>query len=486
MSRRITTMLVLIMMIMGLVGCGKGGSLTASRNVSVTDINGTAEVTSSGKSKDAFKGQQLVSGDSVDVHSDSDMTLLLDEDKHVFASENSHFSLEATGQTGATKTKIVVDNGTTLIGIDNKLGEEETFEVSTPNATMAVRGTVFYVTVTNTEDGTKTELVVKEGVVEAITVENGEVRKDIVSEGQTSAYFGTAPTDEQISSVSEAEAATYDTISSDKIPQDRDGSKGLVGVYRSGNAMVVIAQGVPFAYNRSDGIVIDNADHRSYCMATAVGIGEPFFAREMIKVSETEINDFTYRDDINIHVVDMDYYLDGDTLYYRYRNNEDSIEECIVLKRTNENPVDLYMSLIGEGQTEAAKNRENDLDIDQYFADMGVEGVAVTGKAYYFDEYYKDDPTYLKLKNEMKMWSSADILVLSSPVTIDGQSISVCVIGGCNVLYDNMQQRAFEAGESSFYGYFEPYKPGNSDADADITEQVVGSPLYIFYVAEIR
>ena len=364
MNRELTALpailLIALAMVLSLCACGKGGSVAASRNISVTDINGTAEVTTSGKSMNAFKGQKLVSGDAVDVHADSDMTLLLDEDKHVFASENSHFSLESTGEIGATKTRIIVDNGTTLIGIDNKLGEEETFEVATPNAVMAVRGTVFYVTVNKTDidTGVKTELVVKEGIVEAVTVENGEVRKDIVSEGQTSAYFGTAPTDNQAGAASEAETAAYETISPDKI---------------------------------------------------------------------------------------------------------------------------------GEGQTEATKNRENGIDLDQYFADMGVEGVAVTGKAYYFDDYYKDNPTYLKLQSEMKVWSTAkDILVLSEPVTYDGQTISVCVIGGCDVLYDNMQERAFEAGENNFYGFFEPYKSGNSNPNQDVTERVVGSPLYIYYVADIR
>ena len=150
----------------------------------------------------------------------------------------------------------------------------------------------------------------------------------------------------------------------------------------------------------------------------------------------------------------------------------------------------LSLCACGKGGSVAASRNisvTDGIDLDQYFADMGVEGVAVTGKAYYFDDYYKDNPTYLKLQSEMKVWSTAkDILVLSEPVTYDGQTISVCVIGGCDVLYDNMQERAFEAGENNFYGFFEPYKSGNSNPNQDVTERVVGSPLYIYYVADIR
>ena len=334
------------MMIMGLVGCGKGSTLAARRNISVTDINGTAEVTKSGKSKDAFKGQQLVSGDAVDVHSSSDMTLILDEDKHVFASENSHFALEATGKSGATKTKIIVDNGTTLIGIDNKLSDEETFEVATPNATMAVRGTVFYVTVTKTEDGTKTELVVKEGTVEARTVENGQERTDIVDGGKTVAYFGTAPGSEQ----SVPESTESNDSSEQQAVEDNSNASStsgdMFGVYRGDGYTIVIAEGVPYAYNSSEGVIIESEDSRRFCVVTDSPGLDPFFARSATMVSDTLITDYTFREDENVHVVDMEFERDGDTLKYHRHLNEDNYDEYATLTRTGEDPASVYLSYI--------------------------------------------------------------------------------------------------------------------------------------------
>lgn len=492
-SRKLTFLIahMCIVTIFCLCGCGKAdGVIKSERNIIVEDLNGSASVASADKGEsDAYKGRQLISGDAVAVASDSDMTLKIDEDKHLFADSDTRFSVEATGKIGATETKITVAEGCTLIGIDNKLGDGETFNVSTPNATMAVRGTVFYVTVAKNDSdiGVKTELVVKEGTVEAKTIENGEERKDIIGEGQTVTYFGQAPVEEQNDDHADTAVSEepIETISPDKIPQDRDGSKGLNGVYRSGGVMVVIAEGVPYAYNRADGIIIDKADVRPFCVATVGTDGEPFFAREKNKVSDTQINDFAYRDDINDHVADMDYYLDGDTLYYHQRIYEANYDECIVLKRTGENPVDVYMSLIGTGQTEAEINRKNDIDLEQYFADMGYEGMSVSGKAYTFDAYYKDDPEYIKLTKELTSWgASGDVLELSSPVTYDGHTFSVCILGYCDVKYDNTKERVFASGESELYGYFESFTP-SSDPN-DITKELMGEPLYIFYVADIR
>ena len=167
--RRVTAIVLSAVMVIGLCACGKSGAeYSAERNIIVEELNGTSTVTSedSGES-DAYEGRQLVSGDAVSVASAANMTLKIDEDKHLFADSDTRFSIEASGKTGATKTKIILDVGCTLVGIENKLGQNESFEVATPNATMAVRGTTFRVTVTYDADGkVATQVEVFNGRVE--------------------------------------------------------------------------------------------------------------------------------------------------------------------------------------------------------------------------------------------------------------------------------------------------------------------------------
>ena len=346
-----------------LCGCGKAdGVIKSERNIIVDELNGTASVASADNAEsDAYKGRQLISGDVVTVATDSDMTLKIDEDKHLFADSDTRFSVEATGKIGATETKITVAEGCTLIGIDNKLGDGETFNVSTPNATMAVRGTVFKVEVSPTAGGSITKLDVIEGTVEVSTVEAGAVRTESVSEGGNAVYSGTAPVEENGADQTATQADDQNVQqqadqsiaqsasgidSMDDIPTDRDGSKGFVGVYRGDGCYVVIAENVPYAYNRADGTIIDNEIKKPFYLVVSIpSYPEPFFARDAEKKSDTLITDYTYRDDENVHVMDAEYYLDGDTLYYHKRLNEDDYDEYHVMYRTDEDPSSVYMSL---------------------------------------------------------------------------------------------------------------------------------------------
>ena len=81
------------------------------------------------------------------------MTLKLDEDKYVYVEENTEFKLIAQGTDENSKTAIELTKGAITNEIQNKLSTESSYEVNTPNATMAVRGTVFRVEVTYDEAG---------------------------------------------------------------------------------------------------------------------------------------------------------------------------------------------------------------------------------------------------------------------------------------------------------------------------------------------
>ncbi|MDO4965396.1 MAG: FecR family protein [Lachnospiraceae bacterium] len=129
------------------------------RTIVVNELNGTTNIVNETKESEAFLGQHLVSGDDVTVRPASDLTLALDEDKYVFAEENTHFLIEAKGKLNDTRTDIYMDEGSNLFRIDQKLKDEEEFKVDTPNSTMSVRGTVFRVSLRRDSNGDKYTLV---------------------------------------------------------------------------------------------------------------------------------------------------------------------------------------------------------------------------------------------------------------------------------------------------------------------------------------
>nr|MCR4991147.1 hypothetical protein [Lachnospiraceae bacterium] len=73
---------------------------------------------------------------------------------------------QASGAKEDSLIKIYLDAGSELNVLQSKLGPNDTYEVDTPNSTMAVRGTTFRVTVYTAEDGmVYTLLEVTDGVV---------------------------------------------------------------------------------------------------------------------------------------------------------------------------------------------------------------------------------------------------------------------------------------------------------------------------------
>ena len=110
-----------------------------------------------------FKGLQLVSEDTVSVGNDSFLELLADKDKHIGAYANTKFVLHTTGNEKSGNITIELLSGEALFTIDKKLKEGSSFEVTTPNATLSVRGTCFDVAY-NPKTGV-TDIIVYEGKV---------------------------------------------------------------------------------------------------------------------------------------------------------------------------------------------------------------------------------------------------------------------------------------------------------------------------------
>ncbi len=122
--------------------------------------------------ENSFSGMNLKSEDSVTTKDEAHMVLLVDSDKHIYADENTCFSIIAAGDTENGNIKINLEYGAALCEIDNKLPEGAVFEVETPNATAAVRGTTFGVYYDAEKNETKVE--VSKGAVEVKTASGTE------------------------------------------------------------------------------------------------------------------------------------------------------------------------------------------------------------------------------------------------------------------------------------------------------------------------
>lgn len=92
-----------------------------------------------------FEGLQLISEDMVRVEEKAFLELLADSDKHIGAEENTGFVLHAEGDSENGRIAIDLLYGKALFTIDSALSEGDSFEVTTPNVTLSVRGTSFSV-----------------------------------------------------------------------------------------------------------------------------------------------------------------------------------------------------------------------------------------------------------------------------------------------------------------------------------------------------
>lgn len=200
------------------------------RTIAVEEVNGTVIVENDGGNEvNAYEGMHLYSGDDVSVQQDSDMTMVLDMDKYVYAEPGTHFWLECEGTEGNSKTVIYMDAGSTLNRITDNLNEGELYQVDTPNSTMAVRGTVFRVTVYRGEDGLiYTLLEVFEGRVQVdLKTEEGEYNgiSEVFGSGEAALMRGNSDfsefvKDDEVDWVEEKKGSVKLPIAYKAIPQN--------------------------------------------------------------------------------------------------------------------------------------------------------------------------------------------------------------------------------------------------------------------------
>ena len=152
----------------------------AYRIIKVFSVEGEVVVSRDGGDINAYESMVLESGDRI-VTKNGKMTLRLDEDKYVYVESNTELELFAEGTAENSKTKINLIEGSIVNDIQNKLSADSSYEINTPNSTMAVRGTIYYVHTYIGEDGVR---------YTKVTVFDGTVATDLVfRDGSTSGVY---------------------------------------------------------------------------------------------------------------------------------------------------------------------------------------------------------------------------------------------------------------------------------------------------------
>ena len=103
------------------------------------------------KDLEAYEGMALQSGDSIHVDGNSSLVLMMDEDKIAYVEQNTDFNIVAEGSSKDSRTRIELVSGALTCEIQNDIGANSTYEINTPNSTMAVMGTSFRIEVTNVD-----------------------------------------------------------------------------------------------------------------------------------------------------------------------------------------------------------------------------------------------------------------------------------------------------------------------------------------------
>lgn len=143
------------------------------RVIKIHQFEGQLTMKRGGETTKPAKGMNLKKKDDFSLQAAASMELLADSDKHVKALENTDFYISKVGNENSGKLQFQLTKGTLLVDIENKLEDDEEFEIVTPNAITSVRGTVF--SVTYYPEVRMSEISVDKGVVE-VKSSNGKER----------------------------------------------------------------------------------------------------------------------------------------------------------------------------------------------------------------------------------------------------------------------------------------------------------------------
>ncbi len=163
------------------------------RSIVAEEVSGTVTATGDSKKGQLTKGEHLYGGDFVEVGDESGLTLCADNTKYLYADPNTSFKIEADSMDPTKNIRIVMESGSTLHEITQKLSPGDTYEVIAPNSSMAVRGTTFRVTVLMVTDEvtyTLTEVTKGEVRVNVRAAEGDEITEEAFVAGESALVRG--------------------------------------------------------------------------------------------------------------------------------------------------------------------------------------------------------------------------------------------------------------------------------------------------------
>ncbi|MBR2876837.1 MAG: FecR domain-containing protein, partial [Clostridia bacterium] len=144
------------------------------RTIRVIEISGTVGVVHDNMEYSAYTGMHLEEGYSVVTSGNSYIRMVLDDDKYVKLESGSKAVFEELGN---GKTAIRIERGSIVSEVTKPLAVDEDFIINTPNAVLAVRGTLFRVDLSRNEKGElNTDVITYGGAVSSKRVQpDGEV-----------------------------------------------------------------------------------------------------------------------------------------------------------------------------------------------------------------------------------------------------------------------------------------------------------------------
>ncbi|MCD8326508.1 MAG: FecR domain-containing protein [Lachnospiraceae bacterium] len=171
------------------------------RNVSVLETEGTAALERNEVEMPIYAQLVIQSEDKITTGDDGLVSLMLDDDKYAIVEESSEVIFELAGKKNNGSIRISLNAGSIYNDIENPLGEDDSYEIVTPDGVMAVRGTKFRVSIVRAEDGSyrATIITVFDGKV-YVQVDNSSGEDTMVEAGEEAVimkYFGNEEQDEE-------------------------------------------------------------------------------------------------------------------------------------------------------------------------------------------------------------------------------------------------------------------------------------------------
>ena len=112
------------------------------RTLEIIECYGSSTVHRDDKTLEAYEGMKLRSGDHVSVNENSYVRMCFDGDKYVYLEGQALMKLVAAGTQKDSRTAINLELGTMVTELTKKLSDKASYEINSPNTTMAIRGTI--------------------------------------------------------------------------------------------------------------------------------------------------------------------------------------------------------------------------------------------------------------------------------------------------------------------------------------------------------